>query len=522
MASVPLERVGERIMQFTIEEKIQEGAFTIVYRAYDPELQRRILLKVLHKHHTADPDLRQRFLREAQACAALRSEYIVQVYALTEYDGCPAIVMEFVEGTSLKQYIADGSRHNLTTAQKVALHALRGLVAAHEHGIIHRDIKPGNILVTANGTFKISDFGLASVASVPSVTAQGVVLGTPAYMSPEQIRHEEIDQRTDLFSLGATLIEVLTGERLFDGNSYGECAKKILSFGTDDLDRFTEQSSPEFVGFLKLLMAPKKQNRFANSKEALRAFDKKESNIFIHGLPRNSSSRYRLVYIIGSTVVLLVAIIIFLPSRISDSGHLDLPRASVTNDSISALIATDSSVRTGKEPPVRKKNDPAQSHLVSPPTVILSDTLRRARTDSGSVILTSTPWAKVYVDNRYIGETPLSKPLTLAAGKHAILFVHPSFDPIMQTVNVLPFREKTVTGNFLETVGYLICLATPWAEVYINDQYRDTTPLDKPFMLSPGKYQVRFKNSSFQDIVRDVTVRAKDTTSLVVTFKGVK
>jgi len=268
-------------MQFTIEEKIHESTFTSVYRAFDPVLQRRILLKVLHKHHAADPDLRQRFMREAQACAALRSEYIVQVYTLIEYDNCPAIVMEFVEGTSLKQLIADGCTRTLAYTQKVALHTLRGLVAAHEQGIIHRDIKPGNILVTTNGIFKISDFGLASLASVPSVTAQGVVLGTPAYMSPEQIRHEEVDKRTDLFALGATLIEVLSGERIFEGNSYADCAKKILAFNVEMLNRFTEQSSVEFVRFLKLLMAPKKQNRFPSSKDALNAFDEKDSNIFI-------------------------------------------------------------------------------------------------------------------------------------------------------------------------------------------------------------------------------------------------
>ena len=220
-------------------------------------------------------------MREAQACAALRSEYIVQVYTLAEHENCPAIVMEFVEGTSLKQLIADGSTRTLKYAQKVALHTLRGLVAAHERGIIHRDIKPGNILVTTSGSFKISDFGLASLAFIPSVTVQGMVLGTPAYMAPEQIRHEEVDQRTDLFALGVTLIEVLSGERIFEGNSYAECAKKILAFHVELLDRFTEQSSIEFVQFLKLLMAPKKLNRFASSKDALSAFDKKDSNIFI-------------------------------------------------------------------------------------------------------------------------------------------------------------------------------------------------------------------------------------------------
>jgi serine/threonine protein kinase len=509
--------MGARIMQFTIEEKIQDGAFTSVYRAYDPVLQRRILLKVLHKHHAADPDLRQRFLREAQACAALRSEYIVQVYALTEYENCPAIVMEYVEGTSLKQFIADGSAHTLTIVQKIALHALRGLVAAHERGIVHRDIKPGNILVTTNGTFKISDFGLAAVATVPSVTAQGVVLGTPAYMSPEQIRHEDVDQRTDLFSLGATLIEVLTGERLFDGNSYGECAKKILAFRTDALDRFTGPSSSEFIGFLKLLMAPKRENRFAGSKEALHAFDNKDSNIFIQGLPRKPFVKKRLAYIIGGVVICALAAVFLLPFKIPGKG-----KTTKIIDSTSVPAPKEDTLLSRNETPIGYLNGLNQKQPTPSSAAAHPDTTHRMAVDSGSVLLTSTPWAKVYVDNKYIGETPIGKPLILAAGKHSILFVHPSFDPIMQTVTVLPFRERTVKGNFFETVGYLNCLATPWAEVYINDQYKDTTPLEKPIMLSPGKYQVRFKNTSFQDIVREVTVQSKDTTSIAVTFKGMK
>ena len=507
-------------MQFTIEEKIQESTFTSVYRAFDPVLRRRILLKVLHKHHAADRDLHQRFIREAQACAALRSEYIVQVYTLTEYENCPAIVMEFVEGTSLKQFIADGSTHTLAYTQKVALHALRGLVAAHERGIIHRDIKPGNILVTTSGTFKISDFGLASLASVPSVTAQGMVLGTPAYMSPEQIRHEDVDQRTDLFALGVTLIEVLTGERVFEGSSYADCAKKILSFNTDTLDRFAEQASIEFIQFLKLLMAPKKQNRFASSKDALSSFDKRDSNIFINISPQYFSSKKRLTLLVSGVAVLVIAIMFFLPNRTSDSKQMVQVIPLLNIDSNSRSISMDSNLKTNKEMPDRGVFEPVQKSVSLKPKAISSNASNQATADSGSIMLTSKPWAKVYVDNKFIGETPFSKPLILGAGKHSVLFVHPSFDPIVQTITVLPFREISVAGNFFDNVGYLNCLATPWAEVYINDQYKDTTPLEKPIMLSPGKYQVRFKNASFQDIVRDVTVRSKDTISIIITFKG--
>ena len=506
-------------MQFRIEEKIQESTFTSVYRAFDPVLRRRILLKVLHKHHAADPDLHQRFMREAQACAALRSEYIVQVYTITEYENCPAIVMEFVEGTSLKRLIADGDTRTLIYTQKVALQTLQGLIAAHERDIIHRDIKPGNILVTTNGTFKISDFGLASLASVPSITAQGIVLGTPAYMSPEQIQHEEIDQRTDLFALGTTLIEVLTGERIFDGNSYVDCAKKILAFNVEMLDRFTEQSSIEFIHFLKLLMAPKKQDRFASSKDALNAFAKNDSNIFTDVSKKNSSYKKPLIFILLSVVVLIVAIILFLPYKYSNPKQIIQPMVPLDIDSNSASITIDSNRKVNKDMPVQQVNAPIQKLPSLKPNANSSNATNQTVTDSGTIIFTSTPWAKVYMDNKFIGETPFSKPLMIAAGKHSILFVHPSFDPIMQTITVLPFRESAVTGNFFDKVGYLNCLVNPWAEVYINDQYKDTTPLEKPIMLSPGKYQVRFKNTSFQDIVKEVIVHSKDTTSIVISFK---
>jgi hypothetical protein len=218
--------------------------------------------------------------------------------------------------------------------------------------------------------------------------------------------------------------------------------------------------------------------------------------------------------------VLIIVIILFLPNRISDLKETIQTKAPLKIDSNSASLTMDSNWNTNKDTSVRRVNESIQKSPTSKPKAVSSNVTNLTAADSGTVMLTSNPWAKVYVDNKFIGETPFSKPLILATGKHSILFVHPSFDPIMRTITVLPFRQSTVTGNFFDTVGYLNCLATPWAEVYINDQYKDTTPLEKPIMLSPGKYQVRFKNASFQDIVREVTVRSKDTTSIVITFKG--
>jgi serine/threonine protein kinase len=490
-------------MPFKIEEKLSESSFTSVYRAFDTVLKRNVLLKVLHKHHAADNDLYQRFVREAQACAALRSEHIVQVYELIEYEGSPAIVLEYIDGSSLKNLISTGTTRSLKYARKVALHTLRGLVAAHERGIIHRDIKPGNILVLTDGTLKVTDFGLAYLASVPTITAQGMVLGTPAYMSPEQIRHEEIDQRTDLFSLGATLSEVLTGERLFEGGSYAECIKKILSFDEDILDHLQEKSSVEFVKFLKLLLAPHRENRYTTSKDALNALDQDESRIFI-SIPSSSPKfKHQKIIIRGAAILIgLLTVVFFAFNNFSNFQNYIQSGPEVRSDTIVPIQSE--SLQQSKI--VKEKDIPKIT------TIALLNA-------SGTVFLTSTPWAKVYVDNAFIGETPISKPIALSAGKHSITFMHPSFDPILKTIIVQPHRVLRVSADFIEKAGFLNCTVTPWAEVYVDEQHKGTTPLEKPILLSAGKHHVRFKNTSFVDVIREVTIKSKDTISLHIFFE---
>jgi len=505
--------MGQCIVQYTIEEKISESNFTSVYRAFDIALRRRILLKVLHKHHTDDNDLKQRFIREARACAALRSENIVQIYELTEIDGAPAIVMEYIDGRSLKTLIAEEQTRTFALAKNVALQVLRGLSVAHEQGIIHRDIKPGNILVANDGTIKITDFGLASVALAPTLTVQGTVLGTPAYMSPEQIRREHLDQRTDLFSLGVTLVEVLTGKRIFEGDSYADCVKKIISFKVDKLDELTEKSSFEFTQFLKPLMAPQKEKRFASSQEALSVLSKEASDIIIS--PVNIPTQRRgWAWAFGAiTLAAITLVSLFYFSRPSTQNTTTSAPATPAGETVQQPF---SRIKLNTASPIqsdRSKEPHPSFHKETAPSPG-----KEMPPDSGTIAITSLPWAKVFIDSQSIGETPLGKSLTLPAGKHTIVFTHPSFEPIVRAITIEPHKEITVVGNFLETAGYLICVATPWAEVYVDEQYKDTTPMGKPIVLSPGKHRVRFQNASFTDIVREITIAANDTATLCISF----
>ena len=214
------------------------GGMGEVYRARDTKLNRDIALKVLPKAVALDPDRLSRFKREAQVLAALNHPHIAAIYGLEESGGAQALVLELVDGPTLADRIAHGPippDEVLAIARQIA----RALEAAHEKGIIHRDLKPANIKITGNGAVKVLDFGLAKIwdgapdadSALPTMTASGVgegILGTPAYMSPEQARGKTLDKRTDIWSFGCVLFEMLTGRAAFAGETTSDTIARIL------------------------------------------------------------------------------------------------------------------------------------------------------------------------------------------------------------------------------------------------------------------------------------------------------
>lgn len=498
-------------MPFTIEVTLSDGSSTKVHRAFDDILHRHVLLKVLHRSLASDPVVRERFVREARACAALRSEHIVQIYDLTEIDGAPAIVMEFVEGRSLKDLLPDPSERGQEPAQRVALHVLRALTVAHAKGIVHRDIKPGNLLVLPGGGIKVTDFGLAQVAASTTLTADGMLIGTPAYLSPEAVRGEPTDARADLFSLGATIVETLSGERIFDGATYGQCLAKVSGFKTEMLDRFADLTTPEFLGFVKRLMDPNPQWRFSSAGEALADLTGAPTPTVTADLSRRP---WMVRIASGLAVIAAVALgtiwafrpvqgPVQPPPDHSGSGSMQDSGTIARTGVVSAPAVERSAQRRAQEPAV----------LPKPRNTSGSDI-----PDSGTVRITSSPWARVFVDDKPVGETPLTMPLTLPRGTHTIVFTHPSFSPIVKSVTVRGGREESVNGNFLEQSGYLRVTVTPWAEVFVDETYRDTTPLQAPIPVAAGPHKVRLHHSAFPDIIRDITVRANDTLVITHTF----
>jgi hypothetical protein len=227
----------ERIGRYRIERVLGRGAMGVVYKAHDPEIDRPVAIKLVRSdllEGEERADYLARFRREAQAVGRCAHPNIVALYDYAMHEGNPFLAMEYVEGVSLAQALERGARFRPDEASFIVLQLLEALACAHELGVVHRDVKPANILLLAGGRVKVTDFGISRIGG-PTLTQDGSIVGTPSYMSPEQCRGDALDHRSDLFSAGVVLFELLTGEKPFPGRSFPAVVKQVLYDNAPDL-----------------------------------------------------------------------------------------------------------------------------------------------------------------------------------------------------------------------------------------------------------------------------------------------
>lgn len=264
---------------FQIEEKIGEGGMGVVYRAYDSELHRRVAIKKILPKFIGDQDLAQRFISEARAVAAVDHPNISQIYSIHARDEStpPYFAMEFIEGVSADDLVAREGPLPLEQAVDIVLQAGRGLRAAQRRGIIHRDVKPSNLMITARGVVKLVDFGLSRPVNEAADnwesnrTEHGVMLGTPHYTSPEQARGWNVDHRSDIYALGCTLFYLLVGRPLFEGKSQVDVLMAHSNDPVPSLRKIRSDLPPKVTHVMQRMLEKQPERRYQNYDDLLEA-----------------------------------------------------------------------------------------------------------------------------------------------------------------------------------------------------------------------------------------------------------
>jgi serine/threonine protein kinase/membrane protein involved in colicin uptake len=270
MAAPELKTLG----RYNIERVLGKGAMGVVYEGVDPRLGRRVAIKTILKTHLDEEtakDYSMRFVREAQAVARLNHPNIVQVYDFGEEGDVAYLVMEFIKGKELKNFFDANERFDLKEAVRIMCELCDALDFAHQHGIIHRDIKPANVMLDHQARTKLTDFGVARVTDTDKTSVErtqaGTMVGTPAYMSPEQITGGNIDRRTDVFSAGIILYQFLTGEKPFTGSGAWTIAKKIIQEEPPLPSSLNNAVTPLFDAVVNKALAKNPDQRYQSTRE---------------------------------------------------------------------------------------------------------------------------------------------------------------------------------------------------------------------------------------------------------------
>jgi HAMP domain-containing protein len=429
--------------RYEVLEHIGQGAMADVFRAYDPSINRPLAIKVLKGELRQHPQYAPRFLREAKAAGALSHPNIVTIYDVGQLDGYPYIVMELLEGEPLDAVLEREKRLPVEQVIGIGLQLADALAYAHAQGVVHRDIKPSNIILGKDGrTIKIVDFGIARVSEGGELdstekTQIGQVLGTPRYMSPEQALGREIDGRSDLFSVGVILYELLTGQKAFAGASAATLALQITQQDPQPIAALAPEAPKGLQFIIEKLLAKRPEKRFSDGRQFANAL-RRELGVQQAISVETAAARRRLPLQVRLTLLMAVitaAVLLISLSAVQSRQHQAMERMAVTSGSaIASFVASNAALRAADNaalPPEHRDWVPVEAFVqaaaadpnVQQLTVVDADGVVRAASDRTRV-------GKVY--SRPTGEPELQSDgqaavtaTRNAAGEAGFRFVRP-------------------------------------------------------------------------------------------------
>jgi len=484
--------LGKTINKYRIDAKLGEGGMGVVYKAWHIVLERPVALKMLHPALAQDEKLLQRFLVEGRALAKLVHPNIVTVFDLEEAEQNLIIIMEYVEGETLAAMLQPHAPLPLDLALPMMKQMLTAFGEAHKTGVIHRDIKPGNVMLTPQGQVKITDFGLAKVYSDRNLTQTASTGGTLFYMSPEQMQSfSKVDRRSDIYSIGMTFYEMLAGRLPFEKseNMYA-VLKDIVESEFPSPDHFNLAAPKELSQIVMKALAKKPAQRYQSAEEMLAAITRFERGQAPTAslLPRlvpplKTRTRRAPAYVALVILVLISGVVFFSPElrqrlfKVFADPELETLPAVNKPDSTS-VSKTDSLT----EKPVEKLNaeklpldDKIQKN--EPKKPVVSKTRKESQAFEplarapGKLHVLVRPFGAIYIDEaRVQEETDILFKTALAAGSHRLKLVHPQHGYWEEEVEIKPDSLHVINIDFNKKVKITVAApAVSWAKIYVDN-----------------------------------------------------
>jgi len=417
----------ERIGNCRIVEEVASGGMAVVYRAVQDHLGRTVAIKALKTSAAAEQQTVVRFEREAQSLANLQHENIIHVYDYYEERGALFIVMEYVEGIDLYDLLDRCGRLPYDVAAIIAMQVARALDYVHYRGIVHRDIKPANVMISRQGGVKLMDFGIARDQNFGDLTEAGTGIGTPAYMSPEQILGDKLDARSDIFSLGILLYQMVTGRKPFVEDEEKSVMHKIRLERHERARKLNPEIPRDLENIIDKCLQKAPRERWRSSQSLVMALER----FLTKHVEMNYHARL-VLFLREQDIITQLEADEYLNPALGGPGasalaqtnlaaKRDMRRSLVIQGAIFGVTAL--MIAIIHLAPLGAKTQPA-------PTVSL--------TERGYVRVVVHPWGRVLLDGKEVGVTPIARPFEVTAGRHELTIENDFFAPYEQTITVPP------------------------------------------------------------------------------------
>jgi eukaryotic-like serine/threonine-protein kinase len=419
--------VLDRIGNCRIVEEVASGGMAVVYRAVQEPLGRTVAIKALKSSVAMEENITTRFEREAKSLASLQHENIINVYDYYQDRGGYFIVMEFVQGIDLYDLLDQCGRLPYDVAAVIAVQVARALDYVHYRGVVHRDIKPANVMISRAGGVKVMDFGIARDQSFADLTEAGTGIGTPAYMSPEQVLGDKLDARSDIFSLGVVLYQMLTGRKPFVEDEQRSAMHKIRLEKHVRVRKLNPDIPRELERIIDQCLEKRPVDRWRSAQHLVMALER----FLAKHVEINHHARL-VLFLRGQGVISELEADEHLNPSSLGPGSLAQPNMQARHAMRRGLIAHAITVGMLALMLGLIHMAPLGATPTTPTTLVNGQAVFTAQ--RGFVRVHAIPWAEISVDGKPLGSTPMAKAVELTTGSHVVRFVHDWYQPVERTI----------------------------------------------------------------------------------------